>query len=536
MRTASSSIQSRRASMEFRIVIPVNMRQKIMAQCHNHPLSGHLGVKRTYARLATRYFWFGMYESVQEWINMCIHCATRKGSPKDNAYNTTSIPVSSAWEVVGTDIMGPLPKTKNGHRYIITFTDHMTKWVEAIPLKETSAETIAEVYVKQIICRHGTPLQLLSDRGTNFMSKVLAKVNETLQVKHKRTSPYHPRTNGLTERFNKTLADMLTMYTSSHQRDWDEHLPFVMFAYLTSVHSSTKESPFFLMHGRDARMPTDFILPSEGDIVTVEEYKYDMMENLQQAYKEVTYYTSKLIQDREQRLNARKQEHEFKEGQLVWVYTYSRKVGYSNKFKRPWQGPFRIWKLLSPVTAKLHYLPGKPLKAVINVARLKKYIDPMVPTEDIEVEDDLQEQDLVEETIVDLTKSATVQPTQDKNDNNSREIKRKEAPIQKENIKKKKRIIVGNEDDNEDNKEEELEMEYEVQDILDVRIRKGETEYKVLWKSYDIDEATWEKAERCGNATKKIEKFHEENGLMCSQCKYLVATKSALEKHKRSHK
>ena len=123
--------------------------------------------------------------------------------------------------------------------------------------------------------------------------------------------------------------------------------------WTTSIHSATKETPFFLMHGQDARSPTD-MLPGELES-TPEEYKLDLVQRLKKAQEEVQYLNDRIRQQREAASNEGRSRHTYKEGDLVWIYTYSRKPGYSNKFKKPWQGPFRIFKLLSKVTVKLLY-------------------------------------------------------------------------------------------------------------------------------------------------------------------------------------
>lgn len=117
-------------------------------------------------------------------------------------------------EILGMDHMGPFSKMLRGNHFIVTFTDHFTQWVHAEAIPETSAETIARVYVEAIITKFGALKQVLSDQGQNFIGKVMGKVHKILQVKKLQTTSFHPNTNGLTEWFNKTLLDML-----KHQRD-----------------------------------------------------------------------------------------------------------------------------------------------------------------------------------------------------------------------------------------------------------------------------------------------------------------------------
>jgi hypothetical protein len=124
---------------------------------------------------------------------------------------------------------------------------------------------------------------------------------------------------------------MLSMYVSSHQRDWDEYLPYVLFAYRTSIHSGTNESPFMLIHGRDAYLPEDigrFVIHHKKDEQeTTESYKQKLLDNFAKIYQEVRYYDKQIKQKRERQINEYKKEHTFKIGDLVWVYNKKKKKG-----------------------------------------------------------------------------------------------------------------------------------------------------------------------------------------------------------------
>ena len=236
-----------------RLVIPRSMKEEILYTNHNIPTAGHLGVKRTYSRIATNYYWKGMWRDTQRWVQSCPNCQMRKGNPKKNIGIAFSVPTSTPFEVVGIDLLGPFNQTLKGNRHILVFTDHFTKWVEAVAIKRQDAKTIAKHFVEEIICRHGAPAKILTDRGRALLSETLQYINQDLQIQHLKTSGYHPQTNGVTERFNKTIIEMASMFVASDQKDWDIYIPYLLFAYRTTVHSSTKETPFFLVYGRNPR-------------------------------------------------------------------------------------------------------------------------------------------------------------------------------------------------------------------------------------------------------------------------------------------
>ena len=168
---------------------------------------------------------------------------------------------------------------------MVVFQDYLTKWVEAFAVPNQTAETVAKLLVPlEIFCRHGTPEHLLSDRGTNFLSALVKEVYQLLNVAKVNTSGYHPQTDGLVEKFNSTLINMIPK-CCERSKDWDKQLPYLLFAYRANVQDSTKESPFFLLYGRDPRIPNESALnsPSSPYMVDSEDYKSELTSSLSGA-------------------------------------------------------------------------------------------------------------------------------------------------------------------------------------------------------------------------------------------------------------
>ncbi len=162
-------------------------------------------------------------------------------------------------ELWAMDIMGPLPVTARGNQYVLVMSDHFTKWVEAVPMANQCADTVARAFVDHVITRHGIPDRILTDQGRNFESDLMKKVMQLLGVKKVRTSPYHPQTDGQVERFNRTLKGILTSYVNDDHNNWDIHLQLALFAYRTSIHRSSGVSPFKAIYGREAVSPLTLI-------------------------------------------------------------------------------------------------------------------------------------------------------------------------------------------------------------------------------------------------------------------------------------
>src|SRR5436190_22508998 len=160
------------------------------------------------------------------------------------------------FERIGIDFVGPLERTKDGNKYILVVTDYLTKWPEAEAMKEATAKNVVEFIYRKIICTHGCPKVILSDRGTHFRNKLVDGLCEKFEIKHKLSSPYHPQTNGLVERFNRTLCESLAK-VSEKENEWDKHIESVLFAYRTMKHNTTKKTPFFMVYGREAILPIE---------------------------------------------------------------------------------------------------------------------------------------------------------------------------------------------------------------------------------------------------------------------------------------
>ena len=127
------------------------------------------------------------------------------------------------------------------------FLDYLTKWVEAYPVPDQQADTVARLLVENIVCRHGVPEELLSDHGANFLSDLILKMCSLVGVKKVNTSGYHPQTDGLVEKFNCTITNMTSKSIEGSVVEWNKQLPMLLFAYRSTVQDSTKESPFFLL-------------------------------------------------------------------------------------------------------------------------------------------------------------------------------------------------------------------------------------------------------------------------------------------------
>ena len=269
----------------LRIVPPVTEREKLWNEAHRGVFGGHLRDAKVHSQLSRHYWWPGMRGDIAHWNRGCLTCATRRvGHPVKPPL--TPIPMEGPFDRVGVDAI-QFPKSYLGNKYAVVFVDYLTKWPEVFPTADQTALTIAHLLVEQIIPCHGVPVELLSDRGAAFLSNLMKEVCQLMNIHKVYTTAYHPQTDGLVERFNRTLTDMLAKTVDRSGRNWDTQLPYILFAYRTSMQTSTQESPFFLMYGRDPKLPTEAALtvPPQREQVDLDSYKSELVSNLADAWK-----------------------------------------------------------------------------------------------------------------------------------------------------------------------------------------------------------------------------------------------------------
>ena len=224
---------------------------------------------------------------VEEFCRTCAVCQKASHKRVGKAPLMPLPVISEPFSRVAMDIVGPLLTSRAGNRYVLVVCDYATRYPEAIPLKSIDAEHVAEKLV-ELFARVGIPREILTDQGSNFMSQLLVELYRLLHVKPIRTSPYHPQTDGLVERFNQTLNSMLRKATAIDGKDWDKLIPYLLFAYREVPQVSTGFSPFELLYGRDVRGPLDILREiwegNENQDESVVSYMYVLStrENLKQ--------------------------------------------------------------------------------------------------------------------------------------------------------------------------------------------------------------------------------------------------------------
>jgi hypothetical protein len=338
---------------------------------HNHPLGGHLGVDIVFNKVRNLYYWPQMYEEIKRYIQACDSCQRR--GRRRNKESLQPIPVGDPFYQIGIDIVGPLPKTKRENKYIVVATDYLTKWPEAKAIPEATALQVANFIYDEIICRHGCPYLILSDQGSHFRNQLIDKLLEKFQIKHLFSTPYHPKTNGLVERFNRTLCESLAK-TTLNSDEWDIHIPSVLFAYRTAKQATTQIEPFYLVYGRSAHFPTkEGVEIMENNLIT---RLYTIIDDLP---KERGKAQIRIAQQQQKQ----KERHDrnivtpvtYEIGDRVLVYDAAKHTSHTGKLNPKWKGPYFIHDIVNPSVYKLRTLNGQVLRTPFNGSLLKKYYD-----------------------------------------------------------------------------------------------------------------------------------------------------------------
>ena len=197
------------------LLVPGAMRNRVLHLAHDTPTSGHLGVKRTLARIRARFYWPSVARDVYDYCSSCVHCVSRKAPHIHRQQPMLPILAYTPFEKIGMDFKTVSQASTRGNQVILVVMDYFTKWVECYPLPTQSAMGVANCLI-DFISRHGVPQHIISDQGAEFQADLFQQVCHLLQVDKRRTTPYRPQTDGQVERMNRVLDDLFSSLTADH--------------------------------------------------------------------------------------------------------------------------------------------------------------------------------------------------------------------------------------------------------------------------------------------------------------------------------
>ena len=329
------------AGSRAQLVVPRSLRDTIFNDSHHTMYGGHFGITHTHSKMQLHYFWPGMSDFVRDRISACHKCVARK-SPVNRHHPMGHVPVSGRFERVAMDLLDVSVISAKGYKYILVVCDYFTKYTEAYPLKDKTARSVADALMDIWLPRYGFPLFLHSDQGKEFDNAMIHKLSELLGTVKTKTTPYHPRSDGLVERFNRTLLAMLAMFVSQEHDNWDDLLPFMMLAYNTTVHTTTGFTPYRLVFGEECNLPGNLVHrelradPPPGDPGT---YASWVQQALYESYDEVRAQQQRATHRQKRNYDSKAVARAFPIG--CWTLRYY-PPARKNKLCSPWIGPYKI--------------------------------------------------------------------------------------------------------------------------------------------------------------------------------------------------
>ena len=250
----------RKTSTHQQIVLPKAFHGRVFRDLHNN--MGHLGAERVVELARKRFYWPYMARDIEYYVRKQCKCLKNKKPNQPDRAPLVPISTSHPFELVSIDFI-ELDNCKGKFRYGLVVCDHFTRFAQVYPTKSKSGKQAAECVFNNFILQYGLPQRIHHDQGGEFNNRLWSRLHQLTGISASRTTPYHPEGDGQPERFNRTLINMLKCLGESEKTEWNKHLSKLCFAYNATVHKSTGYSPFFLLFGREARLPLDYVFGIE---------------------------------------------------------------------------------------------------------------------------------------------------------------------------------------------------------------------------------------------------------------------------------
>ena len=363
--------------IRWQLIVPKKYQNAVLKELHSAKTAAHFGIYKTRGKINERFYWYGVSHDIRSWIRRCDTCAKRKSPSTRRRAKLQQDIMGHFGQRIAMDILGPLPTSDSGNRHILVVGDYFTKWIDAYPIPDQEAVTCAKKFTEEWVSRHGCPQTLHSDQGRNFESHVFAEMCDLLGIEKTRTTPLNPKSDGLIERFNRTMLDTVSVLLDEHkhQRDWDAVLPYALMAYRSAVQESTQETPHAMLYGEEMVLPIDLATAPGND--QDKKLNTDYVQDLRSTLRATHDRAREKLQ-----LAARRQKRNYdkacikdpiEEGSFVWLHNETRKKGQCPKLQYKWEGPYLVIKKLSDVVFRIQKSQQSKPK-VVHYDRLKPYV------------------------------------------------------------------------------------------------------------------------------------------------------------------
>lgn len=365
----------------FKQVVPTDERINILRENHDTLTSSHLGIKKTYHKICQNFYWPKMYTDIKNYVRTCSECQRYKASNELIAGEmaTKELKEFKPFEMVTMDLIGPLPLTRGRHQFILVIVDTATKFVIAEPLRQASAKHCVDILEKFLILQFGAPKVLITDNGSQMVSKVMRDFCSKFSINLHTVPFYFPSAN-MTERYNRSIKTCLAIWAKDDHRNWDIHLPYVVFALRTSVSESTGFSPARLLYGREIPQPCNpdpLLLSGDKSPFDADSYVTKVREELKLTFEKAKNCINKSKLAQAKMYNLRHRPVDYAVGSLVWKKNFVQSSGADRttaKLHPKYNGPFVVKEKLSKTQYQLTDLQGRD-QGRWHVSHLKPLIE-----------------------------------------------------------------------------------------------------------------------------------------------------------------
>ena len=343
-----------------RLILPEKFHKQVIERCHK--ATGHQAAQKTLSRVRDSYVWPGMRKHVADVVLKCPVCRVHVNRAVHTRFGDMPLP-STPMQIIGMDLIGPFTESNNGNKYVLTIIDHCSGWAEALPIPTKSAIHIKSQLLNEFIPRHGVPEVIITDCGLEFNAAEVKQVYRDMGIEHRRTTPYHPQTNGKTERFNRTLKEMLSRLINNDHHNWESQLAAALTAYRHSTSVVTGYTPFYLLYGRRGRLP----LVKSFQVATGPAHNARLYE-LAKALTNAKEMTARSRQYNRERINQRATAGNVQIGDTVVVKANERLT-----FTSKWDPQYEVYDTRGPVVWIRNQNNGKT--KVVNKDKVR-VVDP----------------------------------------------------------------------------------------------------------------------------------------------------------------
>ena len=359
--------------IQIRLVMPKSLRNKVIQLVHTSNIGTHAGVSKTINLLRTRYVWKGLNMDVRHFIGNCDACYLAKhGQQLEQVERTLFDLTCRPFQRVAVDYCGPLDMSLNGNLHFGLCIDHYSGFIICWPSRNVTAKSFAKDFYEKVVCIHGCPAEVLSDRGSAFVSHLWTHLADLLDVRRTFTAGYHPATNGRAEKMNGHVVNLLRTLVSEKPREWDKYLPSVVFSINNTVCNSHGVTPFICLHGY---APTTIL--DHGKLAALEnEPMTDILETVFEGQKVAQDMAIRLFEKRSKRLkeihDSKVKKSHLTAGDVVFYYRPAVKdPSRPKKLQITKWGPALVTEVFSNGCASIRHLhKNEKIKHRVNISQL----------------------------------------------------------------------------------------------------------------------------------------------------------------------